>query len=363
MTTPESNLARPGNNDEFIAGFGDTVLVTGANGFIGSRVVRTLLREGFERVRCFTRPASGSHLVEAMAGEFGASRVEIVRGNLLSRTDCRDAAAGVSIVYHLAAGTDKTFSGCVLNSVVTTRNLLDAVVLGKELKRFVNVSSLSVYSNANMKRGALMDETCELDRQCAERHDPYAYAKLGQDDLVLEYARTAGLPYVIVRPGVTFGPGKATIPGRIGNGTFGVFLHLGLSNRMPLTYVENCAEAIVLAGLRKGIEGQVINIVDDDLPRSREFLRLYKQQVRKFASIPVPYPAFSLFSRMWERYSQWSGGQLPPVFNPRACAVYYKGNEYSNQKAKDQLGWRPKVAMSDALQRYFLHARDAAGAR
>ena len=61
---------------------------------------------------------------------------------------------------------------------------------------------------------------------------------------------------------------------------------------MPFTYVDNCAEAIVLAGLRKGIEGEVINIVDDDLPKSREFLRLYKKQVRRFFSIPVPYRVF-----------------------------------------------------------------------
>ncbi len=65
----------------------------------------------------------------------------------------------------------------------------------------------------------------------------------------MEYGEKRGLPYVIVRPGVVYGPGIKGIHGRIGIDTFGPFLHLGGSNRIPLTYMDNCAEAIVLAGL------------------------------------------------------------------------------------------------------------------
>jgi nucleoside-diphosphate-sugar epimerase len=337
----------------------DVILVTGANGFIGQRVVRTLLRYGFGPVRCLTRPTSNSKSIEALAEESGKGRVEIVRGNLISREDCETAAEGVSIVYHLAAGTDKTFPGCFLNSVVTTRNLIEALISARALKRFVNVSSLAVYSNENIRRRGLLDESCEVDAKLVERYDPYAYAKAKQDALVLEYAEAMGLPYVIVRPGVTFGPGKGRIPGRVGNNTFGVFLHLGLSNEMPLTYVENCAEAIVLAGLREGLDGQVINVIDDDLPTSREFIRLYKNRVNRFVSIPVPYPAFYLFSLLWERYSKWSEGQLPPVFNRQSCRTYYGGNTYSNKKAKNLLGWHPRVGMSEALERFFVYAQQA----
>ena len=339
----------------------ETILVTGANGFIGSRVVRTLLSYGFKRVRCFTRSAGNSKNLEAMAKEFGHANLEIVKGNLLSRDACMMATEGVSIIYHLAAGTDKTFAGCFLNSVVTTRNLLDAVMKERTLKRFVNISSLAVYSNEKIRYGGLLDESCRVDTELVERYDPYAYGKAKQDEIVLRYAQTQGLPYVILRPGVVFGPGKAKIPGRVGIDTFGVFLHLGLNNRMPLTYVDNCAEAIVLAGLREGIEGEVINIVDDDLPRSREFLRLYKKQVHRFMSIPIPYPAFYLLNYLWEKYSKWSEGQLPPAFNRRMCAVYFKGNTYSNKKAKELLGWHPRVRMSEGLERFFVYAREVKG--
>src|SRR5205807_994577 len=83
----------------------------------------------------------------------------------------------------------------------------------------------------------------------------YCYAKVKQDELVTDYGKKFGIPYVIVRPGSVYGPGKEQITGRVGIGTFGVFLHLGGSNTIPLTYVDNCVDAIVLAGLKKGVEG------------------------------------------------------------------------------------------------------------
>jgi nucleoside-diphosphate-sugar epimerase len=335
----------------------DLVLITGANGFVGSKVFEILLEYEFTRVRCLARSSRNLSQLERIADSSKAN-VEFLHGNLLSRDVCQVAAKGVSIIYHLAAGVEKSFPGCFLNSVVTTRNLLDAVIKEQTLKRFVNISSIAVYSNEKIQRGGLMDESCEVDEKLVKRHEPYTYGKAKQDEVVLEYAKKQNLPYVIVRPSVVFGPGKAKITDRIGTDTFGVFLHLGLNNTIPLTYVDNCAEAIVLAGLRKGIDSQVFNIFDDDLPRSREFLKLYKRNVRRFFSIPVPYKIWFIFSYLWEKYSEWSEGQLPPVFSSRGCAVYWKGNRYSNKKAKELLGWHPRVPMREGLQSFFKYMRE-----
>jgi nucleoside-diphosphate-sugar epimerase len=49
---------------------------------------------------------------------------------------------------------------------------------------------------------------------------------------------------------------------------------------------------------------------------------------------------------------------LPPAFNRRTCAAYFKGNTYPNQKAKDLLGWRPRVPMNEAITRYYAFARE-----
>ncbi len=338
----------------------DLILVTGANGFIGLKIIEILLEYGLRRLRCLVRSSRNLDKLRKLAASYKAE-VEFIEGNLLSREDCGRAVEGVSIIYHLAAGVEKSFPGCFMNSVVATRNLLDAVIKDHTLKRFVNISSMAVYSNEKLPRGGLLDESCELDTKWVERHEPYAYGKAKQDALVLEYAQKHNLPCVTVRPSVVFGPGKAKITDRIGTSTFGVFLHLGLNNRIPLTYVDNCAEAIVLAGLRQGVEGQVFNICDDELPRSREFLKLYKQKVGRFFSIPVPYPAWFLFNYLWEEYSKWSEGQLPPVFNRRVCAVYWKGNRYSNKKAKDLLGWHPRVKMDEGMDRFFTYMRGLKG--
>jgi nucleoside-diphosphate-sugar epimerase len=128
---------------------------------------------------------------------------------------------------------------------------------------------------------------------------------------------------------------------------------MGGSNLIPLTYVDNCAEAIVLAGLVPGIEKEVFNVVDDDLLTSRQLLRAFKKAVGGFRSVRVPFWAASVMSRLWEKYSRWSKGQLPPVFNRRRCSAEWKGNRYSNQKLKERLGWKPSVPMGQALQRFL----------
>ena len=345
------------SEQRWIVGLDQPVLVTGANGFIGARVVKTLLDYGFQRVRCFVRP-SGSltrlrNSIEVHSS--GRTSVEIVEGNLLSRNDCEKAAAGAAVVFHLAAGIDKSFAGCFMNSVLTTRNLLDAVVHGGTLKRFVNVSSFAVYSNWELPSGSVIDETTPLENRANERSDPYGFAKLKQDQLIQEYHRRFGIPYVILRPGAVYGPGKSALSGRIGIDTFGTFLNVGGSNRIPFTYVDNCAEAIVRAGLVPGVDGEVFNVVDDDLPTSRQFLRLYKREVGSFRSIPVPYTLAYFMSYVWERYSSRSEGQLPLRFNRRRAMAEWRTHRYSNDKLKRLLGWKPQVPFEQAT-RLFLRS-------
>jgi nucleoside-diphosphate-sugar epimerase len=170
---------------------------------------------------------------------------------------------------------------------------------------------------------------------------------------VRQYGSERGLPYVIVRPGAVFGPGKRELSGRIGINTFGFFIHLGGSNHLPLTFVDNCAEAIVLAGLTPGVDGEIFNLLDDDVVTSKRLLAAYKRAVGSFFSIRVPYRVAYGFSWAWEKYSKWSKGQLPPVFNRRRCAAEWKGNRYSNEKLRQRLCWKPRVTMKQAMEAFL----------
>jgi len=161
------------------------------------------------------------------------------------------------------------------------------------------------------------------------------------------------VPYTIVRPGSVYGPGNLEITGRVGINTFGLFMHMGGSNNIPFTYIDNCADAIVLAAIVKGVEGEVFNIVDDDTPTSRAFLREYKRRVRKFRSIYVPRVVSYSLSAMWENYSRKSEGQLPSVFNRHRWFAEWKKTRYRNAKMKSKLGWVQKVPTAEAMDRYF----------
>ncbi len=260
----------------------EAILVTGSPGFIGRYVVGELIEKGFSDIRCLVRETSDiKGLTDIIKEKGGDGKATIVQGNLLSPDDCLKVTKNVKLIYHLAAGTGtKSFSEAYLNSVITTRNLIEAALHHRCLKRFVNVSSFAVYTNRGKKTGRVLDETCPVETSPETRAEAYCYGKVKQDELVMDYGKRSGLPYVIVRPGTVYGPGKKFIPGRVGIDTFGIFLHFGGSNPLPLSYVENCAEAIVLAGLIPGIDGEIFNIVDDDLPTSREFLKLYKKMFR-----------------------------------------------------------------------------------
>jgi nucleoside-diphosphate-sugar epimerase len=340
----------------------EPILITGAGGFIGLRVIESLLRHGFRNLRCFARPSSDSAKLQAIVDQWrGKASVEIVKGNLLSREDCLSATTGAAVIYHLAAGRgEKLYADAFMNSVVTTRNLLEASIRHGCMKRFVSISSFSVYSNTEKPNGRLLDESCPVESHPELRGDAYSFAKVKQDELVNEYGKKFGIPYVIVRPGFVYGPGNEAITGRVGVGTFGIFLHLGGPNTIPFSYVDNCAEAIVLAGLKPGVDGEVFNVVDDDLPTSRRFLGLYKRKARRFRSIYIPHALSYLLCYLWEKYSAWSQGQLPPVYNRKAWHAYWKKTRYTNQKLKSRLGWKPTVSPPEAFERYFESCRKKA---
>ena len=165
----------------------DRILITGSNGFIGSRVVKTLLKYGYTKLRCLVRPSSNLAALERIARLHPSATIDIVKGNLLSNEDCKTITNGVCVVYHLAAGRgEKSFPDAFLNSVVTTRNLLEAVREAKASGDSSISARLPSTHPAATARG-LLDESCEVERKPHLRGEAYCYAKVRQEELLLDY--------------------------------------------------------------------------------------------------------------------------------------------------------------------------------
>src|SRR5208337_1843635 len=207
-----------GTQDSFILAPDDRILVTGAAGFIGSRVIESLVDRGFRNLACFARPSSDLTRIEDIIKNRPLGvRIEVLKGNLLSGEDCAAACKNVAVILHLAAGTgEKSFPDAFMNSVVTTRNLLESSLRYARLQRFVLVSSFSVYTNRQRSRRLV--ESCPIEEHPELRGDAYCYAKVKQEQIVTEYAKNFGIPYVVVRPGSVYGGAKGEITGRVGVG-------------------------------------------------------------------------------------------------------------------------------------------------
>ncbi len=330
------------------------ILVTGANGFLGRRIVASLLAAGADDLCVHVRDRASEALLDEWHSRHPQARIEVRAANLLSRTRLPALVEGVDCIVHAAAGMRGSAADMFANTVVGTRNLLDAAGAAG-VRRIVLVSSFAVYRTEQLERGARHDEQVPIEATGIEK-GAYAYAKTRQEHLFEEYRRRFGFEAVVLRPGVIYGPGGGRLSNRVGLRAMGVFFSLGGAAELPLTYVDNCADAVALAAL-KAADGARFNVVDDDLPTCRAYLRGYRREVEKLRVLPVPYWAFVFGSSMLLRYHKASKGQLPAVFTPYIVRSMYRPLQYSNAALKS-LGWTPKVATAEGLQRSFRYWRD-----
>jgi len=336
------------------------IVVTGAGGFLGGALVERLLAHGVREVGVVTRPGGKRTRLDEAASRHRDARLRFIEANVIAPADARKAVEGADVVYHLAAAMKGAPADMYLNGVVGTKTLLEAIAAGKRKTRVVLVSSFGVYGVADQGRGALVNEDTPLESH-PERRDVYSQVKLRQEQLARELAPKLGLDLVVLRPGVIYGPGGSAFSSRVGLNLFGVFLSLGGSNLLPLSYVDNCAEAIVVAGQAPGAAGQAYNVNDDDLPTCRDYLREYKKQVTPVRSVPVPYPVLKMLSVGVERYHRWSKGQLPAIFTPYKSATTWGGNQFDNSKIKT-VGWKQLVPTEEGMRRTFEWLRSQLGA-
>jgi nucleoside-diphosphate-sugar epimerase len=325
------------------------ILLTGAGGFLGKQIVEQLLKAGESDLRLGVRQAKGAAELREIYAKYPTAKVQIETANLLDKRATLQALDGIDTVVHAAAGTKGGAADMFLNSVVGTRNLIEAM-LEKGTKRFVFVSSFSVYDTYVMNAGATLDENSPLEVDGVTK-GAYAYTKVQQENLVKQMLQASSIDVIFVRPGVIYGPGGSEMSSRVGISALGFFAKLGGANLLPLTHVTNCAAAIVSA-TQHGKANDVFNVIDDNLPSCREYLSLYRQKVRKMKCLPLPYPALLMASKWLESYSKRSKGQLPAVLTPYVVKSMYRPLKYSNARLKS-IGWSPQISIEKGLEDTF----------
>lgn len=330
------------------------VLVTGASGFIGAALVKRLMQSGEYRVRVFVRN------IALFKKKIASERIplngylEIIEGSLRNPEDIKEAIRNVDIVFHCAAKKSGHISTMYHDTVVATRNLLQGIVdTDMQIQRFVLISSFSVYNTFDLKRNTILDEAAEIENKNQYYCETYKYVKVKQEKIVRKFINEYGLPTVILRPGVVYGPGGDAISQRVGFNLLGRFVHIGGNNLLPLSFIDNCIDAILLSARKEAAVGEVFNIHDSQLISSRMYLKLYKQYNRNFKTMRMPYFVFKVISYLYEIFVKISNEQLPPVISLFKTVSTWKSMRFSNRKLVEKLGFKQRVSTIEGLHIHF----------
>ena len=325
------------------------LLVTGAGGFLGRHVVSSAVQRG-HAVRAMVRPASRNTLESWQRHP----QVEIVHGDLRSAHGVHKMLKGVDGVIHLAASMAGGFYEQFGGTVIATENLLNAMQK-TDIGRLVVISSFSVYEYLKRWEWSKIDESSPLVVDPSTR-DEYCQTKLMQEQIVLEYAKDHDWRCVVLRPGVIFGRDNLWTA-RLGiqlNDHW--WIRTGTFAPLPLTYVENCAEAVVLSAEYKGPQHQlVLNVVDNETPSQRAYLKeLQNRMTPPPHIIPVPWTVMRILARLaWLTNSVCFKGtaKVPGLFVPSRLHARCKPLQYTNKKIRSSLGWEPQYSWQEGIQR------------
>ncbi|SKC83033.1 NAD-dependent 4,6-dehydratase LegB [Ohtaekwangia koreensis] len=240
---------------------GKTVLVTGADGFIGSHLTQRLLEEGC-KVKAFVYYNSFNSWgwIDTFPKEL-KNKLEIFAGDIRDPNGVRTAMQGVDVVFHLAALIAIPFSYHSPDSYVDTnvKGTLNVVQAARDLntKRVLVTSTSEVYGTAQY---VPIDE-----RHPRQPQSPYSASKIGADCIAESFYRSFNLPVTIVRPFNTFGPrqsARAVIPTIITQLLNGATsLKLGdLTPTRDLLYVKDTVEGFVAIAKCDELLGHDVNI-------------------------------------------------------------------------------------------------------
>jgi ornithine--oxo-acid transaminase len=322
----------------------DVCLVTGATGFIGGHLARRLVREG-QQVRCLTRVSSDTSLLDELD-------VEIAVGDLTDASSLARATEGCTYVFHCGALVSDWATPAQITrvNVEGTRNLLTASV-DASVQRFIHVSSTDVYGHPG---GHAVDETHTATRF----RNWYSETKLAAEAEVKRAEREHELDTVMLRPATVYGPGSTDVIGGIARAIRGGNMLLIDGGRAiaGLCYVDNLVDAAILALRHEAAPGHAFNVSDGLGITWKEFTDglakgLGCSQVRWW-SLPF-WMANGIGIGLEHGYRllhRATGLTTSPLLSRQAVQVLGANQDFSTRKARELLGWEPRVGYETGLE-------------
>ncbi len=312
-------------------------LVTGANGFTGSYLVKNLLSKGYT-VRALVRKSSNLDLLRGL-------EVEYVYADLAKDEITKDMMKNVDVVYHVGAafrteGVPKSYFWDV--NVEGTRKLLEAAKEAN-VKKFVHCSTVGVQGDI---KNPPAKETHPYNPG-----DYYQESKLDGEKLALKFFKEKGLKGTVVRPVGIYGPGDTRFLKLFKFINNGKFRMIGDGNVLyHLTYVEDLVEGFVLAGESEKSINEIFTIGGNSYLTLKELV----EKIAKVLDKPVPKSSIPV-------WPVWIAGALcelickplgisPPIYR-RRIDFFIKDRAFDISKAKEILGYNPKIDLDEGLKR------------
>jgi nucleoside-diphosphate-sugar epimerase len=306
------------------------VFITGASGFIGRRLAERYRELGSEVRGMDVRPDPERAVVAGEVSEPGDWQDHADRCDLVIHTAARIGFGGRPEAYWRV-------------NTVGTRRALDAAVRAGA-QRFVQLSSIVVFGN-DFPDG--VDETYPV----RPTGSPYTDMKVAAEQVVLAAHAAGEVPCTIVRPGDVYGPGSDPWALRplqaIKRGVFA--LPDGGRGVVSPVYVDNLVDGIVLAASEPRAVGQVFTLTDGIGVENRRFFAPYHEWLGK--SGPRSLPGGLMKAATWpvERIAEARGGESD--LNPQTIAYFRRRGTYSIRRAREVLGYEPKVDLEEGMRR------------
>ena len=318
-------------------------LVTGGTGFLGRYLVQRLLQQG-EEVWVLTRASqTGAHLQSLGA--------RVVTGDIRRWSSLRQAVQGMDAIFHCAAKVEPTgrwIDFLEVNVLGTERVIQAAVEHG--VPRIIHVSSIGIYGP--QPTGVIISEDDGYDPNPGARGF-YTRSKIEADRMALWYAHERAAPITVIRPATIYGPGGKEGLVRAGVRLGRVNLAFGDgSNRLPLVYVDNVVDALVLTARSDTGCGRAYNVVDDDEVTQRVYAEHMGQALGvRPSTYYLPLSTVRLLATGADLARAALRGRRSPQGLFHRITRSLQSVRYNTSYAKKELAWQPRVTFEEALKR------------